>query len=124
MSEAGRSVQSVRIRRRFLTEASCMARPSNRSTGNQVEDWARLGRAIEASPAFSAARINAVLAGTMPVERLNVLERAAFVERLPETFASPPGSLTVSARFDAMNRPPHRRRVIQRESPADRNRPQ
>ena len=89
MGEAERNVQTVRIGRRFLTEASHLARLHQRSTGGQIEYWARLGRALEASPAFSAADVNAVLAGRMTIEQLNAFEQAAFVERIPETFHNP-----------------------------------
>ena len=50
----------------------------------------------ETERSVQTAHIDAVLAGTMPVERLNVLERAAFLERLPETFALPAANLVAA----------------------------
>jgi hypothetical protein len=96
MTEAERKVQTVRIGRQFLTEATRLARVAHRSTAGQIEYWARLGRALEASPAFSTADVNAVLAGTMKIDALNNLERAAFVERLPEAFRTPSPELTAA----------------------------
>lgn len=88
-----RNHQTVRLNTEFLQEASRVAQVSARSLGGQVEYWARLGRALEASPAFSVAHVNAVLNGTMKIEELNALERAAFLEKLPDAFLEPSADL-------------------------------
>lgn len=94
MSE--QKMRTVRLGLQFMTEATQVAGRSHRSAGAQIEYWAKLGRAVEASAAFSTADINAVLAGSMKIEALNHLEQAAFVERLPETFHAPSAELVAA----------------------------
>ena len=69
----------------LVADAGRFARCFQRSTNEQIEYWVRLGRALEASPAFSNANVNAALAGAM-IESLNALEQIAYLERVPEVF--------------------------------------
>lgn len=51
---------------------------NGRSVSGQVDYWARLGRAVEASPAFDRERVKRALAGLASVESLTAEERAVY----------------------------------------------
>lgn len=63
---------------------------SGRSLAGQVEHWAKIGRAIEQSPAFNYQRVKAALTAQIPYDDLNTEERAAFLEELDESMWAEP----------------------------------
>jgi hypothetical protein len=81
--------RTVRIGKYFLIVAAKEGCLASRSAAGQIEYWAKIGRAITSSPGFSAADINAVLAGQMTVEELNAVERATFFAHVPAMFENP-----------------------------------
>ena len=63
-----------------------------RSTGGQVEYWARLGRQIEAMGLLNHERVTAILNGQGSVHELNLSEDALYVDLLTQRLEALDGS--------------------------------
>ncbi len=87
-------VAPVRVSAATLQLARKEAAINGRSVSGQVDYWARLGRAVEASPSFSRERIQRALAGLASAQSLNAEERAVYDELefdAMETIETPSG---------------------------------
>jgi len=79
----GRSrLASIKLSAELVEEARRDAALFQRSIGGQVEHWARLGKAIEAAPGMTLARVRAALAGRLDAESLEIEERETFEDLL------------------------------------------
>ena len=87
---------TISLRLQLLTEATQAAQANQCTPADQVERWARLGRALEAHSDFSSANVDAAASGTMRLEELNCLERIAFFERVPKIFSSPSAKMVAA----------------------------
>jgi hypothetical protein len=85
----------IRVSAGTMSLARAEAALSGRSLSSQVDYWARLGHAIEHSPAFDRNRVNAALAGQLGAEVLNDEETEVFLSQLGEameTIETPSGA--------------------------------
>jgi hypothetical protein len=80
---------TVKMDRTFVRQAQREAAVLRRSVGAQLEYWARLGRAIENSPAFSREKVRKALEGTLTVDDLGEVDRRAVFAGLGDAFAQP-----------------------------------
>ena len=80
---------SIKVSSTLVETARAEGAQFQRSTGGQLEHWARVGRAIEASPDFDYARIRAALGGSGDAAALSAEERAVFLDSLGEALAQP-----------------------------------
>ena len=83
------SQKTVKLDSGLFEDARGKASLLSRSVSGQIEHWARIGRAIEASLDFSYARVCAVLEGRATVESLSDGERATFFDQLGDALANP-----------------------------------
>lgn len=74
-TEATRGDVPTRIARDLFDDAAAEGKVSSRSAKQQLDHWARLGRAISRQQSASRRRIDAVLAGTLPMTALRPDER-------------------------------------------------
>lgn len=79
--------QTLKLSTPFVEEARREAAVFSRSIGGQVEHWARLGRAIEASPGFTLERIKAALVGDLDPGELSADEWALYDDLLMDDMA-------------------------------------
>ena len=75
-AEAARGDVPTRIARDLLDAAAAAGRIESRSAKQQLDHWARLGRSVSLQQSASRRRIDAVLAGTLPMTALRPDERA------------------------------------------------
>jgi hypothetical protein len=68
----------TRIPSDLLDSAAAEGVKENRSAKQQLEHWARVGRAVSAGQTASRRRVEAALAGALPVERLSDEEGIVF----------------------------------------------
>lgn len=80
---------SIKVSSTLLETARAEAALFHRSAGGQLEHWARVGRAIEASPDFDYARVRAALSGQLDAAALSAEERALFLDGFGEALAQP-----------------------------------
>ncbi|MVF14805.1 hypothetical protein FT643_21950 [Ketobacter sp. MCCC 1A13808] len=57
---------------------------SSRSLADQIEHWARIGRAIEESPSFDYQRVKAALTASIPYDDLNSAEKTVYLDEMDE----------------------------------------
>jgi hypothetical protein len=81
------SLASIKLSADLVDAARTDAPLFSRSIGGQVEHWARLGRAIENSPAFPLGRVRAALNGEFNADALSDAEWRLFDALLPEAMA-------------------------------------
>ncbi len=72
------TLASIKLPTDLVDAARADAAVFRRSIGGQVEHWARLGRAIEASPAFPLGRVRAALNGEFNAQALSDAEWELF----------------------------------------------
>lgn len=82
----------IRIDRELYAAAQSSGKLHSRSTAQQIVHWARIGRALEASPAVTVSAVESVLAGAIsyddvPAEE-QVAVRAAWNEQIATTIDS------------------------------------
>jgi hypothetical protein len=82
-------IAPVRISAGVQAMARAEADIAGRSLAAQVDYWARLGRAVEASPAFSRDRVVAALEGRYDASTLSDEETEAFLELMPNAPLTP-----------------------------------
>lgn len=75
-TDTSRSDVPTRIARDLLDAAAAEGRIESRSAKQQLDHWARLGRSVSLQHSASRRRIDAVLAGTLPMTALRPDERA------------------------------------------------
>jgi hypothetical protein len=97
---------TVKISAEFLREARQEAETALRSVGAQVEYWARLGRAVEAAPDFTAERARKTLAAKK-LETLPEDEQDRLLDGLGASFDRPDAAVrahyaALGARLDAV----------------------
>ncbi|MFM2287710.1 MAG: hypothetical protein RL684_853 [Pseudomonadota bacterium] len=81
------TLASIKLSTNLVDAARADAAVFHRSIGGQVEHWANIGRAIEASPGYTLDRVRAALAGEFDAELLTVEERAFFDDLFGEDTA-------------------------------------
>lgn len=69
----------------------------SRSTTQQVEHWARIGRAIERERLASADRVRAALSAQLEFDALDGDERALVLAALEEQIVTPQGDAALAA---------------------------
>jgi hypothetical protein len=89
VQDAMPKLASIKVSSALLDTAKAEAALFQRSAGGQLEHWARVGRAIEASPDFDYARVRAALNGQLDAAALTAEERAVFLDGLGEALAQP-----------------------------------
>jgi hypothetical protein len=67
----------------------------SRSMTQQIEYWARLGRALERSPSVSMSRVQGALQAQLEFDELNADERALVLGRLEAKVFDPHGDATL-----------------------------
>jgi hypothetical protein len=70
------SSNPIRLDAELVEAARLAAKPMSRSVAQQISHWARLGRALEASPDISVRAIREALAGTADFDALSPKEQA------------------------------------------------
>ncbi len=75
-ADAARGDVPTRVARDLLDAAAAEGRIESRSAKQQLDHWARLGRSVSLRQSASRRRIDAVLAGTLPMTALRQDERA------------------------------------------------
>lgn len=91
----------VRIDQDLYDDASCTASVQSRSIAQQIAHWARIGRALEASPQFDARSVHQVLAGTMRYDDLGSREQAVVRAEWERGIEEDIRQLDLKQRFDA-----------------------
>jgi len=81
----------VKISSELLASARQESAVWSRSMTQQIEYWARLGRALERSPSVSISRVQAALQAQLEFDDLNADERALVLGRLEAMVFDPRG---------------------------------
>jgi hypothetical protein len=68
--------QPTRVARDLLDAAAAEGKRESRSAKQQLDHWARIGRSVSLQMTASRRRVDAVLAGTLPMAALRADERA------------------------------------------------
>jgi len=76
--------RSIKLPDDIVVAAETQSVLHSRSLGGQITHWAKIGKAIEQSSAFSQARISAVLSGKAPTTTLSPAEYAVWSDRFDE----------------------------------------
>lgn len=84
--------KTIKISEELVTLARREGQIMHRSTGGQVEYWARLGRQIEAMGLLNHERVTAILNGQGSVHDLNSGEDALYVDLLTRKLEALDGS--------------------------------
>lgn len=84
------SLAPVRVSASTMKLARAEAALAGRTLSGQVDYWARLGRAVEHSPAFNHVRVRAALAGKLDADTLNDAESEAYFAGLGEAMETQP----------------------------------
>ena len=82
---------AVKISSELLASARQESAVWSRSMTQQIEYWARLGRALERSPSVSISRVQAALQAQLEFDDLNADERALVLGRLEAMVFDPRG---------------------------------
>ncbi len=77
----------------------------SRSMTQQIEHWARIGRALERSPAISHERIRAALQAELAFDELNSEEQAVALGQLEKDILRPRGDAEFAERLREAERP-------------------
>lgn len=80
---------SIRISSEMTDLTRAESELMRRSMGNQVEYWARIGRAVERSGRFSYDKIKAALMGRLAIDELNEWEKPVFDEEHENALRAP-----------------------------------
>lgn len=88
---------AVKLSREFVETARREAKLQQRSMTQQIEHWARLGRAIERTGALDSQAVRAALAGELPHEDLTPTERASVLGALEVLVHQPEGNAELAA---------------------------
>jgi hypothetical protein len=88
---------AVKLSREFVETARREAKLQQRSMTQQIEHWARLGRAIERTGALDSQAVRAALAGEIPHEDLTPTERASVLGALEVLVHQPEGNAELAA---------------------------
>ena len=75
---------AVKISTPIVEHARAAAKLHSRSISGQVEHWVRIGRAIERSPGYDHARIEAALRAEVAYDDLTGEEQRVYHDRLDE----------------------------------------
>ncbi len=86
---------AVKISRELLASARQESAVWSRSMTQQIEYWARLGRALERSPSVSMSRVQAALQAQLGFDDLNADERALVLGRVEAMVFDPRGDATL-----------------------------
>lgn len=81
--------QSIKLADDLMDEARIASDIHSRSLSGQIAHWARIGKAIERSSAFSHDRINAVLAGKASTTTLTDEEYAVWSDKFDDILTTP-----------------------------------
>ena len=90
----GAALAPVRVSAATMKLARTEAPLAGRTVSGQVDYWARLGRAVEHSPAFDRNRVKAALAGQLDADTLSAEETEVYFAELGEameTIETPSG---------------------------------
>ena len=82
---------AVKISSELVASARRESAVWSRSMTQQIEYWARLGRALERSPSVSISRVQAALQAQVEFDDLNADERALVLGRLEAMVFDPQG---------------------------------
>jgi hypothetical protein len=86
---------AVKISSELVASARQVSAVWSRSMTQQIEYWARLGRALERSPSVSMSRVQTALQGQLEFDELNADERALVLGRLEAMVFDPQGDVTL-----------------------------
>jgi hypothetical protein len=86
---------AVKVSKELLASARQESAVWSRSMTQQIEYWARLGRALERSPSVNLSRVQAALQAQVAFDDLNGDERALVLGRLEALVFDPQGDATL-----------------------------
>jgi hypothetical protein len=86
---------AVKVSKELLASARRESTVWSRSMTQQIEYWARLGRALERSPSVNLSRVQAALQAQVAFDDLNGDERALVLGRLEAMVFDPQGDATL-----------------------------
>jgi hypothetical protein len=86
---------AVKVSKELLASARQESAVWSRSMTQQIEYWARLGRALERSPSVNLSRVQAALQAQVAFDDLNGDERALALGRLEAIVFDPQGDPTL-----------------------------
>jgi pimeloyl-ACP methyl ester carboxylesterase len=78
MTTAAASDRPTRVAADLLDSAAAEGARQSRSAKQQLDHWARVGRAVSMTQTAARRRVEAALAGTLPERELSAEERAVF----------------------------------------------
>jgi hypothetical protein len=90
---------AVKISAELAESARQESAISARSMTQQIEYWARIGRALERSPSVSMSRVQAALKARLDYDALNADERAVVLGRVEAHVFDPQGSSSLHREF-------------------------
>ena len=90
---------AVKISAELAESARRESAISARSMTQQIEYWARIGRAVERSPSVSMSRVQAALKASLDYDALNADERAVVLGRVEAHVFDPRGNSSLHRQF-------------------------
>ena len=96
---------AVKLSDELVQAARGECRIWSRSMTQQIEHWARIGRAIERSGAVSRERVRAALAAELAFDELGTEERAVALGQLEREVFRPRGDAELAAELAEGSRP-------------------
>ena len=81
--------QAVRLDDELIEQARAEITVTNRSLGGQIEQWARIGRAVERAPGFDYSRVKAALRAELSTDELTRDEQLVFNEEFSALLHKP-----------------------------------
>jgi uncharacterized caspase-like protein len=92
---------ALKISEDLVEAARREAKLSSRSTTQQIEYWARVGRIIERAGVVDSRRLRTALAAELPFDELTHEERAVVLAQLEADVVKPAGDLALRDRLVA-----------------------
>lgn len=99
MGEPVSNSSAVKISPELAEAARQESAISARSMTQQIEYWARIGRALERSPSVSMSRVRAALKASLDYDALNADERAVVLGRVEGHVFDPQGDSSLHREF-------------------------
>ncbi len=96
---------AVKLSDELVRAARSESRIWSRSMTQQIEHWARIGRAVERSSAVSRERVRSALAAELAFDELNAEERAVALGQLEREVLRPRGDAELAKELRDEGRP-------------------
>ncbi len=92
-------MHAVKLSTDLVTQARSEAELWTRSIAGQIEHWARLGRALEASGAVNLQRVRGALTAQRSFDSLGAEERIVALDQLAQEIAMPKGDAVLARKL-------------------------